>query len=559
MLHYQILLIIGLLLTIIGLHMLSAKIHVSYPILLVLGGLAISEVPGVPHITLDPEFVFLIFLPPLLYEAAWYTSWHDFWRLKAPIGVQAFGLVFFTSMVVAYFVNGFIPGFPLAVGFLLGGIISPPDAVTATSVLDGLDAPKDAVTILEGESLINDASSLIVYQFALAAVLTSQFEWADAGRQLLWVALGGIGIGVALAQGICFIRGRLPTTPSIDTSLTLISPYLFYLTAESLESSGVLAVVAGGLFLSYRSHEFLTAKSHVQSGSVWSTLSFLLNGFVFLLIGLQLPVVVEGLGGVSLGRALLYAVAISLLTIAVRIIWVFPTAYLLRMLPSYPQNKAAAGWKMEMLVAWAGMRGVVSLASALAIPLTLRDGRPFPDRDLILFITFCVILVTLVLQGLSLPRLIQWLQFEPDLKTGTPDQQRESMSMRLALAAREYLELKYADECHQIPMFQRLRTSYEWTISTAFIASGSSAQSQDARELGDRYKQALLEMIDVQRKELILARREGAYDHDLTLEREDELNLEEARLLRSEEEDAEEDVLAEAEAEAGTPERQDGN
>ena len=544
MLHHQILLVIALLFVIIGIHMLSAKIRVSYPILLVLAGLAVSEIPGVEHVTLDPDWVFLIFLPPLLYEAAWYTSWRDFWRLKTPISVQAFGLVFFTSIVVAYWTNAFIPGATLAVGFLLGGIISPPDAVTAASVLDGLEAPKDAVVILEGESLINDAASLIVYQFALAAILTNRFVMQEAALQLVWVALGGIGIGIASAAAIYFLRQKFPTTASIDTSLTLMSPYVFYLTAESLDSSGVLAVVAGGLFLSNRSHEFLTARSHVQSGSVWSTLSFLLNGFVFLLIGLQLPVVIEGLGETSLGEATLYAAGVSLLTIAVRIIWVFPTAYLIRLSPSFKKNRT--DWKTEMLVAWAGMRGVVSLASALAIPVALDDGAGFPQRNLILYITFCVILVTLVLQGLSLPALIRRLNFAPEEHLGTPEQQRESMSMRLALAAREYLETHYQEECVGIPMFERLRKSYEWTVSNAFIAGGNSSQSEEARALGEKYRDALLELISVQRNELILARREGSYDHDLTLEREDELNLEEARLKRSVEHEAEE---SEADAE----------
>ena len=533
MLHEQILLVIALLLAIIGLRMLSAKLRVSYPILLVIGGLLISEIPGVPHVTLEPDLVFLIFLPPLLYEAAWFTSWRDFWRLRNTIFIHAFGLVFFTSIVVAYFANTFLPGFPLAVGFLLGGIISPPDAVTAASVLDGMDAPKDAVTLIEGESLINDASSLIVYQFALMAVLTNSFSLNEAGLDLLRVALVGIAVGGGLAQAIFWIRRKLPTTPSIDTSLTLLGPYLFYLTAESLEASGVLAVVAGGLFLSYRAHDFLSAKAHVQAGSVWSTLSFLLNGFVFLLIGLQLPVVIESLGEISIARATLYAVIICLLTIAIRIVWVFPTAYLQRLLSSQRLRKASQDWRLDILVAWAGMRGVVSLASALAIPRTLLDGSPFPDRNLILYITFGVILATLVLQGLSLPWLIRKLKFEPDRKLGTPEQQRESMSMRLALAAREHLEQYYTRECEEIPLFARLRTSYEWAVSTAFVAGGDSEQSAAARALGSRYRQALMELIDAQKRELIIARRDGSYDHHLTLEREDELNLERARLERA--------------------------
>jgi CPA1 family monovalent cation:H+ antiporter len=307
-----------------------------------------------------------------------------------------------------------------------------------------------------------------------------------------------------------------------------MSPYLFYLSAESVHASGVLAVVAGGLFLSYRSHQFLTARSHVQSGSVWSTLSFLLNGFVFLLIGLQLPMVIGSLGDISPARATFYAAVVSLLTIAVRIIWVFPTTYLIRLAPSF--KKYRTGWKTEMLVAWAGMRGVVSLACALAIPLTLANGTPFPNRNLIVYITFCVILVTLILQGLTLPTLIRWLRFENDGRLGSPEQQRESMSMRLALAAREHLDLHYSQECESIPLFSRLRTSFEWIVATAFVAGGSSDESADARALSVRYQRALLELIEVQRHELILARREGSYDHTLTMEREEELNLEAARL-----------------------------
>jgi CPA1 family monovalent cation:H+ antiporter len=379
---------------------------------------------------------------------------------------------------------------------------------------------------------------LIVYQFAVAAIVMGSFSMKSAFTELLWVSIVGIAVGAAAAQLILWARRFLPTTPSIETSFTLIGPYLFYLAAEAFHASGVLAVVTGGLYLSYRSHEFLTAKSHVQSGSVWSTLSFLLNGFVFLLIGLQLPVVIESLHDITLARATAYAVVICLLTIAIRIIWVFPTSAVLRMISKYRPGKEAPGWRMEMLVAWAGMRGVVSLASALAIPLTLEDGSPFPDRDLILYITFCVILATLVFQGMTLPTLIRWLKFEPHHAIGTPEQQRESMSMRLALAAREHLERHYGDECNQIPMFTRLRTQFEWIVHSAFIAGGDSPESGEARVQGARYKQALRELIDVQKQELIVARREGAYDYDLTLEREDELNLEIARLERAEAEES---------------------
>jgi monovalent cation/hydrogen antiporter len=524
-----------MLFVIVLLHMASVKLGISVPILLVLGGLAISLLPFTPNVTLDPDLVFLIFLPPLLYEAAWSTSWKDFWRLRGPITAQALGLVIFTSIVVAYFAQALIPGFTLAAGFLLGGIISPPDAVAATSILHKLRVPKDAVTILEGESLINDASSLIVFQFATFAFLTNTFVLSQAAERFAWVALGGVAIGLAVAQAIFWINRVLPTTPSIDTLFTLICPYLMYLAAEETHTSGVLAVVAGGLLLSYKANDFLSGKARVQARGVWDTLNFLLNGIVFIMIGLQLPVILRSLGSTSVADATWYAVAISLLTIAVRIIWVFPAAYLGRIVSGWRHEKSMITWEVVMLVAWAGMRGVVSLASAFAVPLTLIDGSAFPHRNLILYITFCVIIATLVFQGLSLPWLIRRLKFEPEIRYGTPEQQRESMSMRLALAALEHLDLHFEEECKLFPIFTRLRTSYEWTISSAYVAGGDSPQSLDARATGTRYKEALRELIEVERRELIQARREGSYDHGLTREREDELNLEEARLLRSDE------------------------
>jgi len=531
----NILLSIGLIFAITLLHVLSQRLKVSFPILLVIGGLALSEVPGIPSIGLAPDLVFLIFLPPLLYEAAWFTSWKDFQRLSGAIGVQAFGLVIFTSIVIAYFSHWLIPGLTLAAGFLLGGIISPPDAVAATSVLHSLRVPKDAVTVLEGESLINDSASLIVFQFALAAILTRTFVFSEAAVRFVWVSIAGIGIGIIVAMAVFFIHKMIPTTPSIDTLFTMISPYLMYLSAETVHTSGVLAVVAGGLYLSYRSNDFLSARSRVQSGGVWTTLSFLLNGIVFILIGLQLPVIVTSLGkNTSVWQATGYAVAISIVTIAIRMIWVFPAAYLIRLGRQWRGSKAPLDWKVVMLVAWAGMRGVVSLASALAVPVMLYDGSAFPFRNLILYITFCVILATLVFQGLSLPWLIRRLNFDPDEQFGSPAIQRESMSMRLALAALEHLDVRFGHECKNIPMFSRLRSSYEAIVSSAFVAGGTSPESEGERAMSAKYKEVLLQLIDVERRELILARREGSYDHELTREREDELNLEEARLKRSE-------------------------
>lgn len=525
MLHDQLLLVLSLLFVIGVLHMLSGRLGVSYPILLVLGGLGLSLVPGAPQVSLDPDLVFLIFLPPLLYEAAWYTSWKDFWRLRGAIGLQAFGLVLFTSTAVALLAHAMVPEFSLALGFLLGGIISPPDAVAATSVLHGLRVPRTAVTILEGESLINDASSLIVFRFALAAVLTGSFVVTEVAASFLVVTGGGVAIGLAVALVVSLLHRCTPTTPSIDASLTVMTPYLMYLTAERFHCSGVLAVVAGGLYLSSRSHEFLSAASRVQANGVWATLVFLLNGFVFILIGLQLPMITSGLGSTSMAQATGYAVAISALTIAVRIVWVFAAAYVPRLFGR--RRTEADGWKSVLLIAWAGMRGVVSLASALSLPLLMTDGSAFPRRDLVLFITFVVILATLVLQGLSLPLLIRWLNFAPGEHADERRVREEKeMTRHLAAAALEHLNTRYQAECTEHESFKRLKAHYMGVLS-------ASALDVDVHgELRARYVKMQVELIQAQKRALLHARREGKFDHALLMAQEDQLDMEEARLRR---------------------------
>lgn len=288
MLHHSILLILSLLFAISMLYMLSKKINISYPILLVLAGLVIAVLPGMPLVELKPDMVFLIFLPPLLYAAAWNTSWKDFWAHRKPIGLLAIGLVVFTSIAIAFVAQALIPGLPLIYGFLLGGIISPPDAIAATSVLQQLKIPRKIVTILEGESLINDASSLIVFRFSLMAILTGSFSIGAAIGNFFVVAGMGVLVGIAVALLVYAAHKYLPTDPATDTALTLITPYIMYLIAETFHFSGVMAVVSGGLFLSNRSHEIFAYNSRLHNYSVWNVLVYLLNGLVFILIGLQL-------------------------------------------------------------------------------------------------------------------------------------------------------------------------------------------------------------------------------------------------------------------------------
>lgn len=520
------LLLIIVLLTVVSLFsMLSEKLRISYPIFLVICGLFIGFIPKVLDITLEPELVFLIFLPPLLYAAAWNTSWKDFWAMRGLIGLLALGLVIFTSCAVAIVAYLLIPGFTLALGFLLGGIISPPDAIAATSVLEKLRLPRSVVNILEGESLVNDAASLIVFRFALAAVLTHKFVLLDAGLDFAIVVLAGILVGLGIALFIYGVHRFLPTTSSIDTAITLIAPYLMYVTAEHFHFSGVLAVVSGGLFLSARSTEVFSFSTRLQSQGVWDTLVFLLNGVVFVLIGLQLPLILNRLGEGPITNAIYFGVVISIVTILVRIIWVFPAVYLPRWLSKKKQrNEALSDWKSVFIIAWSGMRGVVSLAAALSIPLTLSNGEVFPQRDLILFISFIVILCTLVLQGLSLPYLVH--QFDLEITDNKIEQDLE-IQMRLVSRVLEHINTRYSEEIETDHAFGVLKRRYEHLMHTQ---QKQLAVEEDMPSYIFAYRAALLELIEVRRKALEEISVEKKYPDELIRNIEKRIDHEEASL-----------------------------
>jgi CPA1 family monovalent cation:H+ antiporter len=465
-----------------------------------------------------------------LYAAAWNTSWRDFWFFKRPISLLAFGLVIFTASAVAYISHGMIPDFSLAMGFLLGGIISPPDAVAAASVFQGLKVPKRVITILEGESLINDASSLIVFRFAIFEMVTGQFVLWNATLVFFKVAIMGIVIGLAIANIVYVIYKFLPTTPSIDTAISLVSPYLMYLTAEHFHFSGVLAVVSGGLFLSSCSHNIFSYGSRLQTNSVWSALVFMLNGVVFILIGLQLPDIVNGLGQYSLRDAIFYGVVISLVTIIIRILWVYPAAYVPRLLSKrIRKREVRPTWQGVFIVGWSGMRGVVSLASALAVPTVLANETIFPHRNLILFITFIVILFTLVLQGLSLPLIIRLLRVEV-LEDHV--QQEQEMRLRMANATLEFLNTNYPDESDTVDAFRRVKERYQRMVEIISQKLGEEDGDQKSGAFLPRYRSMLLEVVAIRRKELTKMRHERKYDEELFREKELELDLEEARLAK---------------------------
>jgi len=505
---------IFLILIILALVMLANKLRLAYPIVLVLGGLLVSFTSAFSHITIDPDLVFFIFLPPLLYEASWQTSWKQFWKWRRVITGFAFPIVIITSCVVAFVSRMLIPGFTLALGFLLGGIISPPDAISATAIMRRVNAPKDLVSIIEGESLLNDASSLIVFRFALAAVITGQFSFGAATANFFLVILMGTLIGLAIGIVFYAIHRWLPTTPSIEISLTLLTPYCMYYVAEHFHYSGVLAVVSGGLLLSSRRQSMLSYRSRLESVNVWSNLVFVLNGLVFLLIGLQLPSIVHQLGDISLARAIGYGLAISLLLIVTRLLCTLGTSVFTRVMSRFiTVVDPNPGWKSPIIAGWAGMRGVVSLAAALSVPLIINDNESFPYRNLILFITFIVIIVTLVLQGLTLPWLIRKMHIE-DKYTAIPEERQEVIiQKKIAHASLNYIQEKYGSDQVQNQHLDNLRERLQ--IELDFFQ-----QNLDETGTGDgtalpKFQRIYLGLLEQQRKLLNDMNRRTEFDEDL--------------------------------------------
>ncbi len=518
------LLIISLLLAVSLLSMLAEKLNIAYPIFLVISGLVIGFIPHVLEIILEPELVFLIFLPPLLYSAAWNMAWKDFAKNWRPISLLALGLVMFTSIGVALVSVCLIPGFTLALGFLLGGIISPPDPIAASSVMQKIKMNRRVLVILEGEGLVNDAVSLIVFRFALAAVLTGQFVLWKAGIDFMLAATGGIAIGLAIGGVIYVLHRYLPTTSSIDTGITVISPYLMYIAAEHFGLSGVLAVVSGGLFLSSRSTAVFSYSTRLQSQGFWDTLVFLMNGSVFILIGLQLPSILASLEPGTLTRNIYYGLIISLLSIFLRIIWVFPAAYLPRMWSKKVRDSEPdPGWKSIFIIAWSGMRGVVSLAAALSIPVLLKNGQDFPHRNQILFITFIVIFCTLILQGLSLPWLIRKLGIE--VKSNAGVQEREIQTY-LATAVLRALSEKIRESGDTNPAMRILKERY---VNQLTNLEKQKTKKHPSKE-NAYYQETIMELVEVRRMALEELRIQNHYPDEMIRSFEKETDYEEARI-----------------------------
>ncbi len=517
--------VIVLLAVVTALAEVTDKIKVPYPILLVLAGIGIGLVPGLPTISLNPEIVFLIFLPPILYAAAWSTSWADFKAAKRPITLLAIGCVIFTTCAVAWVAHLFIPALSWPEAFVLGAIISPPDAVAATAATKGLGIPKRIITILEGESLVNDATGLIAYRYAVAAVVSGTFSFWQAGLQFLLVAAGGIALGLLLGLIFKWIHKLTPDNPTTDTTLTFLAPFVAYLSAESLHLSGVLAVVAAGLFLSWNSSTIFSQQTRLQANGTWNTAIFMLNGIIFILIGLQLPDILRNIENNSFATLLKYGGIVSLTVIVGRIIWVYPGTYVPRLLfKSIRETEPRPLPKLVTVVAWSGMRGVVSLAAALALPLTLEGSEPFVNRNLIIFLTFCVIFSTLVLQGLTLRPMINWFGIKVDDK-----EHRDEQEARLKLASTiiEHIEENYSLALSD-DVLNQIKTKYEIRIQR--LRKDVGKQRLDEQQINEfhRIQQELLN----KERNFMLQLRGQAKISDETMRRiEYELDLEETRLL----------------------------
>ncbi len=499
--NFEVLIVI--LLVLLGLLAIAERFKLPYSVLLVVSGLGIAFIPSIPSVVLDPEIVFFILLPPILYDAASNTSWRDFKSEAVPISTLAIALVFFTTVCVAVTAHFLIPDFPWPLAFVLGAIVSPPDAVATTSITKYLGLNRRVTTVLEGESLVNDASALIAYRLSISAIGTGTFVFWQAGGNFLYVICGGVLSGMAIGYVVIIIQRMIISNSIISTALTLLTPFIAYLVAERIHASGVLSVVTTGLMMSWRASEIYSYQTRIRKKAVWDTIIFLLNGFVFILIGLQLRHILDDLDQYSSRQLLTYGIVVSVVTIIVRILWVFVTAF-----SPFAKNildKRHDTWKNVMIVAWTGTRGIVSLAAALALPLTLADGTAFPYRSLILFIAFVVIFTTLVVQGLSLPWLIRILGVK-----NTHKEEDENHELRLLMASHvvNFINEDFPYEINN-DVKSRLKSRYLDLIEAASREKPSDEPSID--ENVERLSQIQKARLEVQKFERTLLKQ---FHHD---------------------------------------------
>ena len=504
---------------------LAQGLRIPYPILLVLGGLALSFVPGVPRIELAPDLVLIAVLPPLLYGAAFFTSLRDFRAKLKPIALLAFGLVLTTMLLVAVAAHALIPGLSWAGAFVLGAIVSPTDPTAATAIGQRLGLPRRLVTLIEGESLVNDGTALVAYRYAVAAVVTGSFSLGSASSRFALSVVGGIAVGLAVGFVIRQVRLRLDNPP-VEITISLLSGYFAFLPAQALDVSGVLAAVTAGIYMGWHTMELTTARTRLQGLAVWEIVFILLNGLLFAMIGLQLPAIVDALSGRSAQTLIGYGAAITLVVIGARFLWVFPATYLPRLRGPDRQEASDPPWKSATIVGWAGMRGAVSLAAALALPLTTDAGEAFPNRDLIIFLTFCVILGTLVLQGLTLPMVIRAVGLRDD---GLAEKEEAKARIHAAEAALARLDELVEEDWVRDDTAERLRGLFGFRRER-FRGRFDPDADQDIEDRSLSYQRLIRELLDAERQAVQDLHREGQIDAGVMRNVVRELDLEEERL-----------------------------
>ncbi len=504
--------------------------RVPYPILLVIGGIGLAVTPGIPEVELDPELVLLIILPPLLYAAAFFTPLRELRRNLRQISLLAVGLVLATAVAVAIVAHAALD-FGWAEAFVLGAIVSPTDPVAATSIARRLNVPARFVSVIEGESLVNDGTALVAYKFAVAAVVTGGFSAAEAAGDFAVSVAGGIAVGIGVGAVVAALRRRLDNPP-VEVTIALFSAYFAYLPAEAIGVSGVLAAVTVGIYMGRLTSRLTTPTTRIQGSAVWEIVVFLLNSALFVLVGLQLSTVIDGISGLDRTDLALNGVLVAATVIVVRVAWVLPVTHLARRLllrrPGQP-------WRLSLLVSWTGMRGAVSLAAALALPLETDAGAAFPERNLIIFLTFSVILATLLLQGLTLPPLIRALGIEEE--DDSLELEEIEARLRAAESALDRLDELASEDWALDDTVERVRGAYLYRQRrfTARSASGDfdggvGGDGVDYETRSHAYQRLVRELLEVQRLTLIELRDRGAINDEVLRRLERELDLEDARL-----------------------------
>ena len=506
---------------VIGFAVLARRLDIPYPIVMVIGGLFVGFLPGIPKFTLNPELVFAVFLPPLLYSAAWQTSWREFRYHLVSILLLAFGLVAFTVFAIAAIAPTLFSGFDWHTGFVLGAAVATTDAIAATAIARRVGLPRRIVDIIEGESLVNDASGLLMLEFGVLMLTTGVTPTFAFGLQrLAFLVAGGLGVGLLVAVVIYWLELHIDDGP-VEITISLLTPYVAYFAAEAIHASGVLAVVVAGLFLARRSARFFSPGVRIEANAVWGSLTFLLNGVLFVLIGLQWPQVVAGIEGTPLNALVIGGVVFGALVIALRMIWIFPGAVLANIIRTrvLHQDEKMPAMRAVFVAGWSGMRGVIALAAAMSLPHSI------PLRNQIVFLTFAAIFITLVVQGLTLPGIVRLVGLSARNVTHVEEDEARRLIAEAAIDHLEQLREKgmvYGD------IYEDLRSHYSTRLAAQLGEGGDEHGS--SREHAAQQRRVSLDLTQIERETAVRLRDEGKIGDELLRELQQEADLEELRL-----------------------------